>query len=386
MPRYPDISPTIAGMTGSVYSSLVHRLHEYEGEIYPFHIGDTWMEPAIGTRMEDLTVEDYPGMHRYAPVQGRRDLLETIAGRTLERTGEPAELADILVTAGATGALGAVVGAITEPGDEVLLLAPYWPLISGIVRSAHAVPIEVPLLGAADSTETALDLVKGHRTERTVALYWNTPNNPTGYVLPRSWIEALADWAVSEDLWLLPDEVYEDYVFDGEHTYGRPLAPDHAFSIHSCSKAFGMAGNRCGYAVGPRGKMAEVKKVSTHTFYSTPTASQIAAQRALSGPGDAWVAAAHTKYAEIGARAAARLGLEAPEGSTFLWLDVAEHLDADAEHPLMDFLSSCVEHGILLAPGPSFGPYPTHVRLCYTAARPEVTERGIEVLARLLGR
>ncbi len=383
MPRYPHIAPTIAGMTGSVYSSLVHRLHSFEGETYPFHIGDTWMEPAVGTRMEDLTVADYPGMHRYAPVQGRRDLLEVIAGRTLERTGAAAEAKDILVTAGATGALGAIIGAIAEPGDEVLLLAPYWPLISGIVRSARATAVEVPLIGGADSPETALEIVKSHLTDRTVAIYWNSPNNPTGRVIPKSWIEALVAWAISEDLWILADEVYENYVFDGEPTYARPLEPERTFSIHSCSKAFGMAGNRCGYAIGPGDTMSHVRKVSTHTFYSTPTAAQIAARRAYAGPGDTWAAAACAKYAELGVAAAARLGVEPPEGSTFLFLDVAEFLDGE---DLMGFLSRCVDRGILLAPGPSFGPYPTHVRLCYTAASPEVTERGIGSLARLLDR
>jgi len=383
MPRYPHIAPTIAGMTGSVYSSLAHRLQAFDGETYPFHIGDTWMEPAVGTRMEDLTVADYPGMHRYAPVQGRKDLLDVISTRTLERTGTSAEPSDILVTAGATGALGAIIGAITEAGDEVLLLAPYWPLISGIVRSSRATPVDVPLIGEADSPETALDIVKSYLSDRTVAIYWNSPNNPTGRVIPKSWIEALVAWAISEDLWILADEVYEDYVFHGEHTYARPLAPERTFSIHSCSKAFGMAGNRCGYVVGPGDTMSQVRKVSTHTFYSTPTAAQIAARRALAGPGDVWAAAARDRYAEIGNAAAATLGVAPPEGSTFLFLDVAEILDDEG---LMGFLSKCVERGILLAPGPSFGPYPTHVRLCYTAVPPEVTARGVEALARLLER
>ena len=383
MPRHPHIAPTIAGMTGSVYSSLAHRLSRFDGETYPFHIGDTWMEPAVGTRMEDLTVADHPGMHRYAPVQGRKDLLDAISRRTLERTGTAAEPSDILVTAGATGALGAILGAITEAGDEVLLLAPYWPLISGIVRSSRATPVDVPLIGEADSPETALDIVKSYLTDRTVAIYWNSPNNPTGKVIPKSWIEALVAWAISEDLWILADEVYEDYVFHGEHTYARPLAPERTFSIHSCSKAFGMAGNRCGYVIGPGDTMSQVRKVSTHTFYSTPTAAQIAARRALAGPGDVWAAAARDRYAEIGNAAAARLGVAPPEGSTFLFLDIAEVLD---DKGLMGFLSKCVERGILLAPGPSFGPYPTHVRLCYTAVPPEVTARGVEALARLLER
>ena len=178
------------------------------------------------------------------------------------------------------------------------------------------------------------------------------------------------------------DEVYEHYVFDGDHTYARPLAPKRTFSVHSCSKAFGMAGNRCGYAVGPPETMAQVRKVSTHTFYSTPTASQLAAVRALGGPGDEWAAAARAKYAEIGGSAAARLGIDAPSGSTFLFLDVADHLD---ERGLLGFLERCADRGLLLAPGPSFGPYPTHVRLCFTAAPPDVTARGVDRLAALLG-
>ena len=383
MPRFPSVARTIADMGGSVYSSLAHRLGRFEGEVYPFHIGDTWMEPAVGTRMEDLTVAEYPGMHRYAPVQGRKDLLAAIAERVRARTSTPTGPDDILVTAGATGALGAIVSAVTDPGDEVLLLAPYWPLISGIVRSARAVAVDVPFIGVADSPETAIELVREHLTERTVAIYWNSPNNPTGKVMPRSWIEALVSWARSENLWILADEVYEDYLFQGDHAYARPLAPERTFSVHSFSKAFGMAGNRCGYAIGPDSTMAEVRKVSTHTFYSTPTAAQIAARRALAGPGDAWVAQARVQYAEVGAAAAARLGVEPPEGSTFLFLDLAEFFEGTGRD-LMGFLSECVDHGILLAPGPSFGPYPRHVRLCYTAVVPEVTLRGVEALARLL--
>lgn len=372
-------------MGGSVYSSLAHRLRSFDGEIYPFHIGDTWMEPAVGTRMQDLEVSEYPGMHRYAPVQGRRELLGAIAERVLARSGMAAPEEDILVTAGATGALGAIVAAVTEPGDEVLLLAPYWPLIAGIVRSSRAVAVDVPFIGEADSPESAVQAVTERLTDRTVAVYWNTPNNPTGRVIPPSWIEALVSWARSENLWILADEVYEDYVFLGEHAYARALAPERTFSVHSFSKALGMAGNRCGYAVGPTETMAEVRKVSTHTFYSTPTAAQIAAARSLAGPGNAWIAEARSLYAEVGAAAASRLGVEAPEGSTFLFLDLAEFLERKGTD-LMAFLTQCVEHGILLAPGPSFGPYPNHARLCYTAVAPEVTLRGVATLARLLER
>ncbi|HSF41708.1 MAG TPA: pyridoxal phosphate-dependent aminotransferase, partial [Thermoanaerobaculia bacterium] len=135
--------------------------------------------------------------------------------------------------------------------------------------------------------------------------------------------------------------------------------------------------------VGPAEAMAELRKISLHSFYSTPTASQIAAVKVLGGPGEAWIAHAREEYKVVGDRVAARLGLEAPKGSTFLFLDVADHLD---ERGLGGFLERCVDHGLFLAPGPSFGPYPTHVRLCFTASPPDVVERGVEILAKLLGK
>jgi N-succinyldiaminopimelate aminotransferase len=284
---------------------------------------------------------------------------------------------------GATGALGAVAGALLAPGDQVLILAPHWPLIAGIVRSFHATPVAVPYLGEVTDLEGAVEAVASRRTPATVALYLSTPNNPTGRVIPRDQLEALAEWARAEGLWLIADEVYEDYCYRGEHVYLRALAPERTFAAYSFSKAYGMAGNRVGYAVGPAAAMAEVRKVSTHTFYSAPTAGQVAALRVLEGRGAAWLAASRERYRDLGAAAARRLGVPAPDGSAFLFLDVADRLD---ERGLLGFLEDCGERGLFLAPGPSFGPYPTHVRLCFTAAEPEVVARGVEVLAGMLGR
>ncbi|MBZ0103842.1 MAG: pyridoxal phosphate-dependent aminotransferase [Thermoanaerobaculia bacterium] len=384
MPRAPRIASHLAAIPASVYSSLAERLGRFAGESYPLHVGDTWMEPAEGCRMEDLGVAEYPGMHRYASVHGMPALLDAIVERERAANGLSLERDDVLVAAGATGGLGAVAGAILEPGDEVLILAPYWPLIEGIVRSFHGTPVAVPVLaGEVDSAEAALAAVGRRRSARTVALYLSTPNNPSGRLLPRAWIEALVGWARRHDLWVITDEVYDGFVYEGEHVRALPLAPERTFLAQTFSKRYGMAGNRCGYIVGPRAVMGELRKVATHTFYSTPTAAQIAAVRAMAGPGDAWAAAACRQYADTGRRAAARLGLPAPAGSTFLFFDVAAALGADG---LTGLLERAVERGLLVAPGPSFGPYPTHVRLCYTAVEPERALRGVEVLAGLLGR
>lgn len=384
MPKHPEVAQSVTAIRGSIYSTIAHGLEGYRGEVYPLHVGDTWMEPAPGCRMEDLSVEQYPGLHRYASPHGMPLLLDAVVERQRRLTGVPTERSHLLVTAGATGGLGAAVGAICDPGDEVLILAPHWPLIEGIVRSFHGVPVAVPFHGLADSPESAREIVERHRTPKTVALYWNTPSNPTGRLIAPQVLAALADWASSHGLWILADEVYEDYAYAAPHVYSRPLAPDRTFAVHSFSKAYGMAGNRCGYVVGPPTLMGELRKVSTHTFYSTPTAAQIAGARVLAeGVGDSWVAEARQAYRETGARAARRLGLPEPEGSTFLFLDVAARLD---ERGLLGFLEDCGARGLFVAPGPSFGPYPTHVRICTTAAAPPVVARGVEVLAQLLGR
>ena len=382
MPRPPRVASNIAAMSGAVYSALAHRLARFEGETYPFHVGDTWMEPAEGCRMQDFTVDEFPGMHRYAPPQGLARLLGGIADRISSRTAVPTGPENVLVATGATGALGAVAGAILEPDDEVLILSPYWPLIAGIVRSFHGVAVDVPFIGEADSPESATEIVERYRSDRSVALYLNTPNNPTGRTLPRAWVEALAAWGQRHGLWIIADEVYEEYVYGGEHVYTRPLAPELTFSTHSFSKSYGMAGNRCGYVVGPTSVMPELRKVGTHTYYSTPTASQLAAIRTLEGYADSWLESARRQYARLGREAARVLGVDEPEGSAFLFLDVSSHLD---DRGLQGFLEDCVDRGLLLAPGPSFGPYPCHVRLCFTAAAPDVTRRGLGVLAEILG-
>jgi N-succinyldiaminopimelate aminotransferase len=384
MPRHPDFAPAAARLPGSVYSLLEGHLSQYAGEVYPLHVGDTYLPPPEGCRMEDLTEAEHPGLHRYAPVAGLPALLEAIAARTVARTGVPTAPGDVLVATGATGALGAVAGALLAPGDEVLVLAPHWPLFPGIVSTFHATPVPVDVLGV-EAPEALAARVRARLTPRTAALYVNTPNNPTGHVLPRPLLEALVGVAREAGLWLLADEVYELYAYAGPHVPLRALAPERTFAVHSFSKAYGMAGNRLGWVVGPPGgALGPLRKVATHSYYSAPTAAQVAGARVLAeGRGDAWAERAGRGYREVGEAVAHRLGVPPPQGGTFLFLDVAAHLDGAG---LEGLLERCVGRGLLLAPGPSFGPYPAHLRLCFTAAPPDVVLRGAEVLAQVLGR
>ncbi len=390
MPHSPKFAAALDDVTGSVYTTLAKKLASHQGEVYSFHVGDTWMEPAEGCRMEDLRVAENPGMHRYTAPQGHPELLSTVRAELGRRHGWDLAPDQLLIAAGATGALGAVAGAILDPGDEVLLAAPYWPLIAGIVRSFRGVPVDVPVFVPQLHGDEIIAALEAATTDRTVAVYWNTPNNPSGCALTADEVAAISAWARERNLWILADEVYEAYQF-GAALSGTPVrpaygfAPERTFSTHSFSKTFGMAGNRCGYVVGPGEAIEAARKISTHTFYSTPTASQLAAIRTLTLPAATeWVASARAKYQEVGTRCAQLLGVPAPQGSTFLFLDVADCLDAGNGNSLERLLEDLADFGLFLAPGPSFGPYPNHVRMCFTATPPEVTLRGAEILAREL--
>ena len=375
MPRHPNAAPHIRAIPGGVFSKFISRISTLTGEIYPLHVGDTWMEPLPAARMEALTTASHPGLHRYPPVNGLPALLEALSARHRVEPGR------ILMSCGATGGLKAAAGALLSPGDEVLILAPYWPLIAGIVRTSGGIPVEVPFLdrGAGD----IVGRLSKYLTERTVALYINSPNNPTGQVLSVDELSALAGFARAHDLWLWADEIYEHYAYTAPYHPVAEFAPERTLSAYSFSKAYGLAGSRCGYLIGPDPQtMGQVRKSLIHAFYSAPRASQVSALAALVH-GDDWLRAAAEQYRAAGEKAAATLSLPTPQGGTFLFFDVADCLDARG---LDGFLFDCLEENLILAPGASFGPghYGTFVRLCFTSAAPDIVQRGVERLAALI--
>jgi len=379
MPRPPTICEAVNAMPGAVFSRIAHKVAALDpADVFPLHVGDTWMEPMVGARMEDLKVADHPGMHRYTSPQGHKALVAAALEKVNEVNRLPIEPGGVLVTAGATGGLGAAMGMLADPGEEVIILAPFWPLIRGIVQSSKAVAVEADFFPLIDDPDAAIQAVLDCVTERTVALYVSTPSNPTGRVIPEALLVRLAELARAHNLWLLSDEIYEQYAYIGEHVSIGRFAPERTFTAFSFSKAYGMTGNRTGYLVGPADAIAQCRKVSTHTFYSAPTAGQLAGLSALRD-GQPWVDNAYALYRGAGEVMADILGVARPEGSTFLFLDVAHKLgDGD----IWRFLEDCLEDGLVLAPGPAFGrAYSTYVRICFTSAPPERTAEAARRLA-----
>ena len=369
MPRPPYVNSHISAMPSGVFSKFSGAISQLKPPIYPLHIGDTYLEPAAGARMEDIHSASFVGVHRYARSEGMPALIDAIAKR---RHVDPKR---VLITAGATGGLHVMAMTLLAPGDEVLILAPYWPLIAGIVRSVGATPIEVPFF---DRPGTVQERLAPYINSKTTALYINSPNNPTGNVLDHSEAVALTQAAKDLGIWIWSDEVYESLQYKGDRHDLPSLAPEHTFSIFSFSKIYGMAGNRVGYVIGPSGDlMIELSKAQKHTYYSVTTAAQYAALRVLDC-GQDWLAKAKDAYGRIGVEVAQMLGLPAPEGGTFLFIDVSNHLD---EKGVDGFLEACIARGLLLAPGESFGQdYANHVRLCFTSAPPQVVLEGVKIL------
>jgi N-succinyldiaminopimelate aminotransferase len=379
----PPLAPGTRAMPGAVYSPFADRIAGHPGPLFPLHVGDTWRDPFVGARSQDIESADHPRLHAYCDTRGLPALVEAVAQKLRRRNGLDHTPEEILVTAGATGGLATLAGATLSPGDEMLILAPFWPLIRGIAQSFRATPVEVPFFDRVSSLEEAVHAVESRITSRSRVLYVSTPSNPTGRVIPGEWLEALAGLARRHDLWVFSDEVYEDYVYLGEHVSMARFAPERTVSVFSVSKSYAMAGQRVGYLAGPARLIGEARKIGTHIYYHAPVIGQKTALAALAG-GAKWVEAASAADREVGAKVAEILGLPAPEGGTFLFLDVHERLD---ERGLQGLLEDCFEQGVLVAPGNSCGSdYAEWIRLSYTAAPPSDVLEAARRLAGVLRR
>jgi N-succinyldiaminopimelate aminotransferase len=343
------------------------------------------LTPAAGAHLEQQTEAKYPGLHRYANPRGRSELIEAIVRSRRDRRGETElHASNVLITPGATCALSTSVRALLAPGEKIMILAPFWPLIRGMSLSHGLEVIEVPLYDRLDGVSSAEAILEAAFEPGVTAIYMNHPNNPSGVVLPPHVVSTIAGFAQRHDLWILTDEIYEDLVYRGDYTPIAPLpeAAGRTVSVYSFSKAWGMAGNRVGYLIASQDTVNRLEQLSTYLFYSTSGGGQLAAAEALRS-GAEWLAEARRQYLETGNEAARRLGVPPPDGGTFLFFDVAEQLNGRST---MDLLEECAGRGLLVTPGSTFGSaYPTHIRLSFTSAPPDVTLAGVDLLKEILG-
>ena len=385
MPRHPRPASSTASLSRSVFEALSRRAAAYPGQVFRLSVGDTWREPLPAARAEALRTLDVPNLHCYAPPQGEPVLLDAIEA-DLARRGEAVARERIQVVSGATVGLSVTCQTLLDPGDEVLLLAPYWPLFPGIVASRGGKPVEVPFYTRLDEAGFDVETCLEEKiTPRTVAIYLNTPNNPTGRVLATHDLDAISRVAERHDLWIVSDEVYEDLVLDGTQApspWRMAHARERTIATHSVSKSHGLAGIRVGWTHGSASVTRELRAVQVHQAYCAAKPMQLAAARALT-QGGPWLEEARRLYRDAATSASEALGQSMPEAGTFLFFDASPWLAGGSD--AQPFLERCADEGVLLTPGAACGPsYATWVRLCFTTVPPHDLEEALSRLRRVL--
>jgi aspartate/methionine/tyrosine aminotransferase len=384
------LSRSARAIRASVFAELTPRIEARarRGEdLIGLHIGDTHRAPPVAARFARADESAADGsLYRYGAVAGLAVLKEAFAARLARRGCGPGRVdpeRELLVGCGATHALFCAARAILDPGDEVLVAAPYWPLAVGVLRAAGGVPVEVQVSTRLneDPSADAAALFEAAITPRTRALYFITPNNPDGKVFSPAQVAGIARLVVARGLWVIADEVYADYVYDGSHTSIARLEgmAERTITVYSLSKSHAIAGARVGFAVGPARVIAVAGRISTHTVFNVPVAAQRVALAALGAP-EAWLLSARRDYVEardFTLRALAGSGAAAvvPGGGSYVFIDFAPVLGS---RPLARLLERAIDRGVLLAPGDGFGEaYGACARLCFTAVPRDRLADGI---------
>jgi N-succinyldiaminopimelate aminotransferase len=368
MPHFPELVSTAQHMSAGVFGKTTQAGPEKPDRVFSLHVGDTYLEPLPAARAEAQHSAELPGLHQYSATQGEPRLLKAIVEKLKKRSGITVDQANVQVMPGATAAMGIICSTLVDAGDEVIIPSPFWPLIRGAVRARGATAVEVPLYSRLD--EPGFDpvaAIEAAITPRTVALYINAPNNPTGRVLPERALAQIAQLAERHALWIISDEAYEDIWFGDAapaSVFARPDFAARTLATHSVSKAYALAGARIGYTHGPRQTMDTIRGVQTFYSYCAPRPMQYAAARAIE-QGDSWLTQMRAIYGSAGRAAARALEQRAPEGGTFLFFDLSPFMKRSEN--LSDVLDRCAEAGVLLTPGTACGAdFTTWARLCFT--------------------
>lgn len=232
------------------------------------------------------------GANQYPPGAGIPALRDAIADQRLRRYGiDYSPDSQVLVTVGATEGIAAAVLGLVEPGSEVLLIEPFYDSYSPVVAMAGAHRVPVSLVRDDSGFALDLDAVAAAITDRTRALIFNSPHNPTGWVASDDELRGLAEIAVARDLLIIADEVYEHLVFDG-HVH-RPIAGypgmfERTVTISSAAKMFNCTGWKIGWAIGPADLITGVRAAKQYLTYVGGSPLQPAVAEALN-TGDEWV-------------------------------------------------------------------------------------------------
>ena len=227
-----------------------------------------------------------PANHHYTPTGGIPALREAIAAKTRRDSGFEVGGSQVLVTNGGKQAVANAFAVLCDPGDEVIVLAPYWTTYPESIHLAGGTPVVVSSDEATGFRSSVEDLERAW-TPNTKALLFVSPSNPTGAVYPRQEIEAIGRWAVDKGIWVLTDEIYEHLVYGGTEHHSMPvLVPelaDRCLVANGVAKTYAMTGWRVGWLIGPTDAIAAATNIQSHETSNVSNVAQRAALAAVAG-------------------------------------------------------------------------------------------------------
>ena len=337
-----------------------------------------------------------PRFHRYTPAGGLPELKEAIAAKTARDSGLQVAASQVLVTNGGKQAVYEAFATLCDPGDEVLLPAPYWTTYPEAIRLAGGVPVEVHT-DESTGYRVQVEQLEAARTPRTKVLLWCSPSNPTGAVASPAEVEAIGRWAVEHGIWVVADEIYEHLVYgDAEHVsmpVAVPELADTCIVVNGVAKTYAMTGWRVGWLIGPADVVKGATNLQSHATSNVANVSQVAALEAVSGDLSAVAemrAAFDRRRRTMVEMLNAIPGVTCPEpfGAFYCYPSVkgilgktlrgrTPHTSAELAELLLD------EVGVAVVPGEAFGT-PGYFRLSYALSDDDLV-KGVSRIQEFFG-
>jgi aspartate/methionine/tyrosine aminotransferase len=337
-----------------------------------------------------------PSNHHYTPTAGIPALREAIAAKTKRDSGLEVTAGQVLVTNGGKQAVANAFAVLCDPGDEVIVLAPYWTTYPESIVLAGGTPVFV----SSDETSgfrSSVEDLEAAWTPNTKALLFVSPSNPTGAVYPRAEIEAIGRWALAKGIWVITDEIYEHLTYDGVEHHSMPvLVPELAercIVVNGVAKTYAMTGWRVGWMIGPDDAVAAATNIQSHETSNVSNVAQRAALAAVAG-GLEDVAAMREAF-DRRRRTIVKMLSEidgvvcpVPEGAFYAFPSVkgllGRSLRGQRPASSAELAELCInEVKVAVVPGEAFGA-PGFFRMSYAMADHDMVE-GVTRLAALFG-
>jgi aspartate/methionine/tyrosine aminotransferase len=336
-----------------------------------------------------------PRNHRYSPTPGLAELREAVAAKTAADSGYVVSASQVVVTNGGKQAVYEAFAALLDPGDEVIVPAPYWVTYPEAIALAGGVPVAVATTGAVGFRVT-VEQLEAARTDRTKVLLFVSPSNPTGAVYTRDQMEAIGRWADEHGLWIVTDEIYQHLVYGEARFHSMPVVvpslAERTVIVHGVAKTYAMTGWRVGWLIGPPDVAKAVGNLQSHLSSNVANVSQRAALAALTGDQSS-VAAMRAAFdrrrrriLEL-LRAVPGVTVAEPEGAFYVFPSfggvLGRSIRGRTAASTLELAELVLDEArVAFVPGEAFGA-PGYARLAY-ALGDDALEDGVTRIAKLL--